>query len=241
MEEAQQYSPTETHLKVFEKSWPLRSKIRHVLQFVGRLDGKQGLDIGGLGGGLSRALRKAGGSWRSADVFARGVQALQAMVGDEVDLLEDGKLPYPDESFDLVVVSERLEMVEDDYTFIVECHRVLKSSGRLIVMTPNTQKVRPADGVEIGVKRGFDEKHLYELLHAQFAQQHLDLGLRFRILVKKLAVLASLIIGQDWKRKLPGMENLKSQKTKMWRDREDQFSSKIHLTKHMIIAIGRSQ
>ncbi|MFZ5829412.1 MAG: coenzyme F420 hydrogenase/dehydrogenase beta subunit N-terminal domain-containing protein [Planctomycetota bacterium] len=45
-------------------------------------------------------------------------------------------LPFPDESQDVVVSLETLEHVPDPLHFLLECHRVLKPGGRLILSAP---------------------------------------------------------------------------------------------------------
>ena len=45
-------------------------------------------------------------------------------------------LPYPDESFDLVVHSDTLEHVDDPLMALVECRRVLRQGGVLIYTIP---------------------------------------------------------------------------------------------------------
>lgn len=46
-------------------------------------------------------------------------------------------LPFPDESFDLILSHEVLEHVQDDRASVQEMVRTLKRGGRLVVFTPN--------------------------------------------------------------------------------------------------------
>lgn len=50
--------------------------------------------------------------------------------------INDG-LPFADSSFDNIVAGEFIEHIENPVFFLKECHRVLKSGGRLIITTPN--------------------------------------------------------------------------------------------------------
>jgi ubiquinone/menaquinone biosynthesis C-methylase UbiE len=46
-------------------------------------------------------------------------------------------LPYPDESFDAVILSEILEHIEDDQAALQEVYRVLKPKGVVVITVPN--------------------------------------------------------------------------------------------------------
>jgi SAM-dependent methyltransferase len=50
---------------------------------------------------------------------------------------EEGRLPYADAGFDLVCSLEVIEHVEDQFGFMREAHRVLKTGGTLLLSTPN--------------------------------------------------------------------------------------------------------
>lgn len=47
------------------------------------------------------------------------------------------KLPYENNSFDLIICSEVLEHLKDDKKALKELHRVLKPNGKLIITVPN--------------------------------------------------------------------------------------------------------
>lgn len=52
-------------------------------------------------------------------------------------LAADGRLPYPDATFDVVCSLEVLEHVEDQFAYSREVMRVLKPGGAAIISTPN--------------------------------------------------------------------------------------------------------
>lgn len=56
---------------------------------------------------------------------------------DDAVLIEGGKLPLPDASFDVIVSDFTFEHVEDPAGFLAEARRVLKDGGSFFFRTPN--------------------------------------------------------------------------------------------------------
>jgi len=56
---------------------------------------------------------------------------------DDCVLIEDGRLPLEDASFDVIVSDFTLEHVEDPAGFLTEAHRVLRPGGSFFFRTPN--------------------------------------------------------------------------------------------------------
>jgi len=56
---------------------------------------------------------------------------------DDAVLIEDGRLPLPDASFDVIVSDYTFEHVEDPAGFLAEAYRVLRAGGSLFFRTPN--------------------------------------------------------------------------------------------------------
>lgn len=59
--------------------------------------------------------------------------------GDGVDIilnLEEARLPFPENSVDEIYISHALEHISNRYNLILECHRVLKPRGKLIIYLP---------------------------------------------------------------------------------------------------------
>ena len=135
-----------------------QAKVRAITGMLGETTGLRCLDIGGDNGVVSLLLRERGGSWASADLDERTVAAIREMVGEDVVRCDATHLPFPDQSFDRVVIVDFLEHVVDDTAFVAEVFRVLRPQGRLLVNVPHLKpwsllnRVRHAVGLT-------DEKH----------------------------------------------------------------------------------
>jgi 2-polyprenyl-3-methyl-5-hydroxy-6-metoxy-1,4-benzoquinol methylase len=96
------------------------------------------LDVGCGSGVQLERMRALGWEVEGVDVDAAAVQnarrkGLNIHLGD----LEDCR--FPDGSFDVVTMSHLIEHVGNPQRLLRECHRILKPSGRLVLVTPNAQ------------------------------------------------------------------------------------------------------
>lgn len=92
------------------------------------------LDVGAGQGALSARLRDAGYAVSACDLFPEmfripGIECLG------VDA--NGRLPYPDASFDLAIAVEVVEHLEGHRSFYTEVRRILKPGGAFVFTTPN--------------------------------------------------------------------------------------------------------
>ncbi|MCB0321223.1 MAG: class I SAM-dependent methyltransferase [Bdellovibrionales bacterium] len=104
-------------------------------------EGLSCLDVGSDNGVISYLLRQLGGEWSSTDLIPSTVDAIRSVVQTRVYLLKENRVPVPDATFDLIVVVDMLEHLEDDSGFVLELSRLLRPGGQLIVNVPN-----PKDG-----------------------------------------------------------------------------------------------
>ena len=101
--------------------------------------GTRALDVSCRNGEVMRALAARGFEVRGSR-FERGLPPIAGLPIDEgVDLTRG--LPYEDESFDLVVITEVIEHLENHRAAIGELARVLRPGGRLILTTPNIMRL----------------------------------------------------------------------------------------------------
>lgn len=94
------------------------------------------LDVGCGTGWLAEHFRDYTGIDGSPDAVARAQAA-----GRAVQLADaDEPLPFPDQSFDGVVLKDLLEHVPDPVTLVLEVRRVLRDGGNVFASSPDAQR-----------------------------------------------------------------------------------------------------
>ncbi len=107
-----------------------------MIRLAGDVSGVHVLDAGCGSGPLMQALRARGAVVSGFDLSPVMVELARERLGEGADVrVADlaAPLPYPDASFDLVVVSLALHYVEDWASALAELRRVLRPGGRLTV------------------------------------------------------------------------------------------------------------
>jgi SAM-dependent methyltransferase len=101
----------------------------------------QHLDIGsGTGKLIARIQQEYPVQSRACD-YTDKFMDMEHIKVDVVDL-NDGKLPYEDESFDLVTFTEVAEHLENYRAIVREVYRVLKNDGVIVITTPNVLNMK---------------------------------------------------------------------------------------------------
>jgi SAM-dependent methyltransferase len=124
-------------LALFRKSVLKQAKYRRITSLMDDPTGQRCLDIGADNGVISLLLRRRGGHWASADLDEHTVASIRQLVGDDVHRLNGALTPFPDRTFDQIVVVDYLEHIPDDGRFAEELARILKPGGRVIVNVPH--------------------------------------------------------------------------------------------------------
>jgi SAM-dependent methyltransferase len=118
---------------LYKKSILKQLKYKMIRKYLGNYQQLRCLDLGSDNGVISYLLRQGGGHWHSADIDKCTVEMIRDMVTENVYLLEDEKLPFENEFFDIVVIVDLLEHIDQDLNLMLEIFRVLKPGGILIV------------------------------------------------------------------------------------------------------------
>lgn len=111
-------------------------KIKKIIKLAGQ--NKRILDIGCSTGYLAHFLKNNGNNVSGIDFLDKAVLiAKQNKIDAYVCDIENEKLPFKDNSFDLVIFSEVIEHLVDPDIALKKIYQVLKNNGLLIVSTPN--------------------------------------------------------------------------------------------------------
>jgi ubiquinone/menaquinone biosynthesis C-methylase UbiE len=114
-----------------------RTKARKIVgvlhHFLGRpsLQGLSALDIGCSAGFIADELAADGAGAVGIDIDVPGITAAKERFGDRVAFVctTGDTMPFPDESFDVVIFNHIYEHVVDPDAVMSEIHRVLKPTG----------------------------------------------------------------------------------------------------------------
>jgi SAM-dependent methyltransferase len=154
---------------VFSKSYMLRMRLRMITQELGPMHQRKALCVGAIPSGLRARLLALGGDWSFAE--------------------DRAQLPFKDGTFDRVLLIDHLEWVADDYAFIAEAHRVLKTAGTLLVdadhmkawtvWRPVRRLFGVADRDDDRVREGYAASGLFDILKDGFDVQETRTYSRF--------------------------------------------------------------
>ena len=119
------------------------------------------LEIGCSGGPLLIALRRAGyTNARGIDISWVAVEMARQRGVESVEVMDGANLTYPDESFEVILASNVLEHIKDEYAALRSWLRVLKPSGRLIVFVPAYEALWSEDDEQGGHYRRYTSPSL---------------------------------------------------------------------------------
>ena len=74
---------------------------------------------------------------------------------DNLQVAESEHLPFRDSSFDIVILNEVIEHVQNDAQTIAECVRVLRPGGRVVLYAPNRLYLFETHGIYLGKRYVF--------------------------------------------------------------------------------------
>ena len=138
-------------------------------QYARQHNGARVLDFGCGAGRMVQAGIAAGLEMAGADVYYGGSKTRaeaeeSGLLGSAVREIQDGRLPFEDGTFDLVVNNQVMEHVEDLDAVLAEIHRALKPGGTVLSLFPSCDVFREGHiGIPFAhwMKRGSRLRLLY--------------------------------------------------------------------------------
>lgn len=107
------------------------------MMFLGELPPGKLLEIGSGGGRFLHRMRKAGWEVEGIEFDEKAVRRIAARYGIEVACGTLAAQRYAADTFDAVAMSQLIEHVHAPKELLLECRRVLRPAGRLVLTTPN--------------------------------------------------------------------------------------------------------
>ncbi|HKO52605.1 MAG TPA: class I SAM-dependent methyltransferase [Polyangiaceae bacterium] len=151
-----------------------------LVDFVKRKAGHSVLDLGCATGNYCVALSKAGFDMKGADINPKYVEVARARGVDAY--VAEGRAPFPDKSFDTVLLFEVLEHVPDPAETVAEARRLARKN--VLITVPHSGGIDELQKSDLLFEHfaDSDHKHFYteaslgKLLSAHFSNVHIEKG-----------------------------------------------------------------
>lgn len=164
--------------QIFRKALPARVKLGEVVRTLDFTPESQCLTVSVSEVLLTYHLHQRVGKWSALAYGDEAAERFQGLLGSNIKASKSMKMPFKEKTFDFVIVLDAFERVQDVESLIIECHRVLKPTGRLVAIVPNTKPwsiVRPLvslmgvnDERRGWVRPGYTEQRLFRQLKDGF-------------------------------------------------------------------------
>lgn len=116
-----------------------RERRRHNLMYLDKTQPGRLLEVGCGDGSRLNKIRKLGWELEGQEVDPEAAEIARSKYGLSVHLGNLKSLGFKESSFDAVIMNHVIEHVHDPVDLLRECHRILKPSGMLVVITPNIE------------------------------------------------------------------------------------------------------
>lgn len=174
----------------FLARWPTLIFINDVLKKIKRINPGNILDVGCGTGYITKRIAKINPNLIAVDTDAKRIKMAREFTNNQIDfrVIEPDKLPFPDNSFDLVTCLEVLEHIPQYESFIKELKRV--SRKYVLITVPNEPFFRLAN-----LLRG---KHISTLGNVPDHINHFSKNSIVRILKKYFKIKKAKISAFLW-------------------------------------------
>jgi len=146
-----------------ERHWWYSSRRKMLRRLVAPVRPGIALDVGCGSGGNTAVLRDLG--WQVTGLeYSPAAAELARARGLDIVQGDATRLPFPDESFDLVISTDMWEHVEDHQAVARETARVVRSGGRVLVAVPGSMKLWSGHDLALGHVRRYEKDTLRALI-----------------------------------------------------------------------------
>jgi 2-polyprenyl-3-methyl-5-hydroxy-6-metoxy-1,4-benzoquinol methylase len=133
-------------LQMFRRSLKKQQKLKALLEVLGNIDSKKCLLVtcGDNNGAMNWHFKNHGGEWNWVDAEHDSIAQISEITGDPVAEMdkENPKLPFGENSFDVLLTIDVHEHLEDPEGLNRELFRIARSGGRVVVTTPNGDEMK---------------------------------------------------------------------------------------------------
>jgi len=144
--------------EIFGHEWQgNRDRINKILKYVKKIKAKKVLDIGCGDGFLGNKIKRSVNCEIYGTDISESALKQARSKGLKTKQTNSEKLPFKDNTFDLVVAGEIIEHLVDPDLFLQEINRVLKPNKYLILTTPNLAAWYNRGLLLIGIQPYFTE------------------------------------------------------------------------------------
>ena len=147
------------------------------------------LDLGSATGGNSIVLRELGFKVTGIELSDFGYQTQMAK-GLDVIQADACKIPFSDNTFDVVICLDLLEHIEHDSVAISEVVRVVKEDGKILISVPEDMAMWSEHDIAVSHYRRYSLEDISNL--CEFAGIKLESVWRSNILLKPIVKLQRL-------------------------------------------------
>jgi SAM-dependent methyltransferase len=164
-------------LVMFQKTLKKKMRLKNLKTHIGSLPREAKclfVTCGDNNGAMNYYLRELGGRWQWADLETKSIGEMEELLKEQVHHVSPERLPFAEDSFDLVISVDVHEHLAEPAAFTRELYRVSRPNGRVIVTVPNGDERKIATRLKnaIGmtkekyghVREGYDLPELRELL-----------------------------------------------------------------------------
>lgn len=164
----------------------------HLVRFVRALPAAEDvLDLGCGDGRLTAHLQARRLTGADASRVALGRARATLPQAQLVQVEPDGRLPFDDTSFDLVLCAETVEHARDVQGLLSEARRILRPGAMLAITTPAHGRLDAARALVLGWEHQFDpvSPHLRFFTRRSLRRLVTDLGFDVRSLARRRGTL----------------------------------------------------